>query len=72
MCIISIYAFITWMSLQASVLPLHHAIVVVYLIALTEATVWYAAYQDINLSGEPFCCPFPGAIVAAEVLQVIL
>lgn len=68
--IFGMYYFFAYFRYKSSVLPLHHAIVIVYIIALTEATVWYAAYQDINLSGVPYCCPFPTAVVAALVLQV--
>jgi hypothetical protein len=56
--------------MKDDVIPLHHAIVIVYVIALTEAIVWYVAYQNINLTGEPYCCPFPSTVVAALVLQV--
>lgn len=55
---------------RESVLPLHTAILVVFFVALCEATTWYAAYQTINLSGEPYCCPFPPTVVASLVLQV--
>ncbi len=51
-------------------LPLHHAIVAVYAISLLEAVLWYAAYQDLNLSGVPYCCPFPATVIAACVVQV--
>jgi len=55
---------------QSSTLPLHHATLVVFLFAMVEATTWYAAYQTINLTGEPYCCPFPPTVVASLVLQV--
>lgn len=55
---------------RATALPLHHATLAVVLIALAEATAWYAAYQTINLSGEPYCCPFPVSVVASLVLQI--
>ena len=42
----------------------------VFLVALAEATSWYAAYQTINLTGQPYCCPFPTTVVASLVLQV--
>ncbi len=32
--------------------------------------MWYATYQSLNLSGEPYCCPFPPAVVGSLVLQV--
>jgi len=55
---------------KESVLSLHKATLVVVFIALAEATAWYAAYQTINLSGQPYCCPFPPLVVASLVLQV--
>jgi hypothetical protein len=39
-------------------------------VALAEATCWYAAYQTINLTGQPYCCPFPATVVASLVLQI--
>jgi len=53
-----------------STLRLHTFILCVFTLGLVEATVWYAAYQTINLTGEPYCCPFPKTVVAALVLQV--
>ena len=55
---------------KASVLPLHTATLGVVVIALAEATTWYAAYQTINLTGQPYCCPFPPVVVGSLVLQV--
>lgn len=55
---------------RATALPLHHATLVVVAIALAEATAWYAVYQTINLSGEPYCCPFPVSVVTSLVLQI--
>lgn len=54
-----------------AVLPLHTAFVVVFLIGLVEATMWYATYQEINLSGQPNCCPFPPVVIGSLVFQVI-
>ena len=53
-----------------SVLNLHRAILLVFTIGLIEATIWYAAYQTINLSGQPYCCPFPPLVVTGLILQV--
>ena len=54
----------------ASTLHLHKAVLAVFLVALAEATTWYASYQQINLTGQPYCCPFPDPVVAALVLQI--
>ena len=56
---------------RASVLPVHAGAVIVFVVALAESAVWLAAYQRINLSGEPYCCPFPSHVTAALVLQVL-
>lgn len=65
-----LYFFFFYVKHYRSLLPLHHAIVGVYIVALAEATMWYGAYQDINLSGEPYCCPFPPIVIASLVLQI--
>ena len=54
----------------ASTLPLHRGVLAVFLVALAEATTWYASYQQINLTGTPYCCPFPDPVVASLVLQI--
>ena len=56
---------------RASVLPVHAGVILVFIVALAESAVWLAAYQRINLSGEPYCCPFPSHVTAALVLQVL-
>lgn len=64
-----VYCYFFWKHLD-STLPLHRAVLFVFMIALTEATCWYAAYQTINLTGQPYCCPFPPTVVASLVLQI--
>ena len=53
-------------------LPLHQGVLFVFLVALVEATCWYAAYQTINLTGEPYTYnqEFPPSVVASLILQV--
>jgi len=51
-------------------LPLHNAFMVVFLIALTEATLSYSSYQHVNLTGEPFCCPLPSYVVGTFIVQI--
>lgn len=53
-----------------SILPLHNAFLVVFVFALAEATLWFIAYEALNTSGQPYCCPFPPTVVGALVLQV--
>lgn len=64
------FLFYFWRHLDA-VLPLHVFALLVLLIALLEATVTYAAYQILNLTGQPYCCPFPKIVIASLVLEVI-
>lgn len=53
-------------------MPLHQGVLFVFLVALVEATCWYAAYQTINLTGEPYTYnqEFPPSVVASLILQV--
>jgi len=53
------------------VLVVHKAFLVVLLFAVTEATMWFATYQLLNTTGTPYCCPFPGPVIASMVLQAI-
>lgn len=59
-----------YMRYRESALSLHKGILFVFLVGMVESAVWYAAYESINLSGEPYCCPFPTLVVVAFVLQV--
>jgi len=52
------------------VLPLNYAIMTVVLLATVESATWFGAYEQLNGSGEPYCCPFPSVVIAALVLQV--
>jgi hypothetical protein len=64
-----VYCYFFFKHLQ-STLPIHKAVLAVFIVALAEATTWYAAYQTINITGEPYCCPFPTTVVASLVLQI--
>ena len=33
--------------------------------------MWFAAYQMLNATGTPYCCPFPGLVIASMVLQAM-
>ena len=54
-----------------SVLSLHKAVLLVLMVATLEAASWFVAYVTLNESGSPYCCPFPGQVVAAILLQVV-
>ena len=53
-----------------SAIPLHFAILFVFSIACIESGVWFGAYEQINRTGTPYCCPFPTIVVAGLVLQI--
>jgi hypothetical protein len=55
---------------RESTLHLHTAFLVVFLFALVEATLWFASYQNLNITGTPYCCPFPPLVVGSLILQV--
>jgi hypothetical protein len=55
---------------RSSSLSLHKATLAVFLVAFIEAASWFVAYQTINNTGTPYCCPFPSTVVVALVLQV--
>ncbi len=59
-----------YIKYRDSTLPLHKATLAVFLVAFIEAASWFIAYQTINETGTPYCCPFPTTVVIALVLQV--
>lgn len=52
-------------------LAVHKTFLVVLLFAVMEAAMWFAAYQMLNATGTPYCCPFPGLVIASMVLQAM-
>jgi hypothetical protein len=55
---------------REAAIHLHTAFLVVFLFGMVEATMWMASYQSLNISGRPYCCPFPPVVVGSLVLQV--
>ena len=55
---------------RESAIPLHYAILLVFGVAVCESTIWFFAYETINKTGSPYCCPFPPIVVAALVIQI--
>ena len=53
-----------------STIPLHFAIMFVFCVACVESGIWFAAYETLNKTGKPYCCPFPPLVVAGLVVQV--
>ena len=64
------YYFYQYNKYRESSLPLHKATLAVFIVAFIEAASWLVAYQTINETGTPYCCPFPTTVVVALVLQV--
>lgn len=58
--------------LQNSIISMHCGIFGVLAVATLETIVWLVTYIRLNLTGEPYCCPFSGVVVFALVLQVRL
>ena len=52
-------------------LPLHGAILFVLGVAILEATMWFAAYAELNRTGQPYCCPFPKIVAASLIFSVL-
>jgi hypothetical protein len=51
-------------------LKLHSAFLLIFMFAMIEGAMWLASYQYLNITGTPYCCPFPPVVVGALVLQV--
>jgi hypothetical protein len=52
-------------------IPLQYGILAVLMIGTVESSSWQYAYNDMNISGEPSCCPFPKVLVAAVLLEMV-
>jgi hypothetical protein len=64
------FYLIQYIRHRESALSLHRGVLFVFLVGFVESGTWYAAYEDINLTGQPYCCPFPTLVVVAFILQV--
>lgn len=69
-CLFSFFYLYYYCKNRESVTALHHAFLAVFIFALIESTVWFAAYQHLNITGDRYCCPFPPVVVTALLLQV--
>lgn len=58
-------------AFRDNLIRVHYFIMTVIAVAALEATVSFASYVDMNENGEPYCCPFPGAVVASMLLEVL-
>lgn len=56
---------------RASVLTVHKMILGVIVLATLEACTWWGAYSYMNSTGKPYCCPYPGTVVLAMVMEVV-
>jgi hypothetical protein len=57
-----LYSFIRY---RQDLLNLHYAILVVIVVATLEALAWFLAFDIMNDTGVPYCCPFPPAVIFA-------
>ena len=56
---------------RESTLSLHTAFLMIFIFGLVESILWFASYQSLNITGVPYCCPFPPLVVGSLVLQVV-
>jgi hypothetical protein len=63
---LSIYSYY-----KESLLHIHSALLTVFVLAMVEATSWFATYLALNLTGERFCCPYPPLVIVSLLLQLI-
>lgn len=56
---------------RETTLALHNGFLLVFLFAFIEAMLWFASYETLNITGVPYCCPFPPLVVASLVMQVV-
>jgi hypothetical protein len=52
---------------RQDLLNLHWAILLVIIVATLEALAWFLAFDVMNSSGVPYCCPFPPVVIFAMV-----
>ena len=56
---------------RSSIMIVHYSVMVVVVVAFAEATAWFIAYEGMNASGQPYCCPFPKTVVIAMLLKML-
>ncbi|CAN0037127.1 unnamed protein product, partial [Sphacelaria rigidula] len=56
---------------RLTVLPVHYMIFGVVVLGTFEAASWLSAYLRMNNTGEPYCCPYPGSVVLAMIMEVL-
>ncbi|CBJ28368.1 G-protein coupled receptor [Ectocarpus siliculosus] len=56
---------------RASILPVHKMIIGVIVLSTLEASTWWGAYSYVNATGRPYCCPYPGVVVLAMLMEVV-
>lgn len=54
---------------RQDLLNLHWAILLVIIVATLEALAWFLAFDVMNSSGVPYCCPFPPVVIFAMVRE---
>ena len=69
-----VFAVINFFLLYAhrkSLMLVHYSIMSVVVVAFAESLTWFIAYEGMNMGGQPYCCPFPRAVVAAMVFKML-
>lgn len=56
---------------RKSLMLVHYSIMSVVVVAFAESLTWFIAYEDMNMGGQPYCCPFPRAVVAAMAFKML-
>ena len=56
---------------RSGLMVVHYSIMAVVVIAFAEALTWFVAYEMMNTDGQPYCCPFPKAVIAAMVFKML-
>ena len=53
------------------VLKIQFGMLAVLVLVTAETSAWSIAFATMNTSGTPACCPYPPALVAAVILQML-
>lgn len=56
---------------RATLLPVHKMIFGVVVLGTVESLSWLAAYSYMNSTGKPYCCPYPGTVILAMIMEVL-
>lgn len=57
-------------SFKESVFAIHYGVLITFFVAALESLAWIIAYEMLNETGKPFCCPYPSEVLLASGIQV--